>query len=67
MGPLFVLFTWLILGVIALSVYGVLYLLGKRSPVALQLWKVMPAALAAMVIPLAILVLFNFFRIFLFE
>ena len=67
MGPLFVLFTWLILGVIALSAYGALYLLGKRSPVALQLWKVMPAAVAAFVIPLAILVLLNFLRIIFFE
>ncbi|HQR34876.1 MAG TPA: hypothetical protein PLK30_19220 [Blastocatellia bacterium] len=63
MGPLFVLFFWLIVGVIALSIYGLLHLLGKRSPVALQLKTVMPAAVAAIVIALAILVILNFFRI----
>ena len=67
MGPLFVFFFWMIIGAIVLSAYGVLHILGKRSPVALQLKKVMPAFIGAIVIPLAILVIINFLRIIFFE
>jgi hypothetical protein len=67
MGPLFVLFTWMILGAIAVSIYGSLHLLGKRSPVALQLKKVMPSFVGAIVTTLAILVIINFLRIIIFE
>jgi len=67
MGPLFVLFTWGIIGIILLAGYLALHYLGKRSPVALQLKKVMPAFVVAIIIPLAILVVINFVRIFFFK
>ena len=63
MGPLFVIFTWMFIGVIVLIFYSALHVAGKRSPVALQLKKIMPAFIAASVIPLAILALLNFCRI----
>lgn len=63
MGPLFVLFTWMIIGLIVIAANGVLHVLAKRSPVALQLKQVMPAFVGAIVVTLAVLVLLNFFRI----
>lgn len=67
MGPLFVLFTCMIIGVIVLMANFALQVLAKRSPVALQLKKVMPAFVGAIVLTLAILALLNFFRIVFFE
>ncbi len=67
MGPLFVFFTWMIVGIIVLSIYFVLHLLGKKSPVALQLKRVMPAFVLAIFAPLAILAIINILKIIFFE
>jgi hypothetical protein len=67
MGPLFVLFAWMIVGIIVLSIYFVLHFIGKKSPVALQLKSVMPAFVLAIFVPLAILAIINILKIVFFE
>lgn len=67
MGPLFVLITWILIGMIVLSGYIALHLLGKKSPVALQLKRVAPAFILAIFVPLAILAFINTLKIIFFE
>ncbi len=67
MGPLFVLFIWMIIGIIILSIYVGLHFIGKKSPVALQLKRVMPAFVLAIFVPLAILAFINILKIIFFE
>lgn len=67
LGPLFVAFGWAIIATALLIVYLLLHILSRRSPVAAQLKKVMPAFVAAIAIALAIAVVINLLRIFIFQ
>lgn len=67
LGPVFVVFGWATIAAALLIVYLLLHLLSRRSPIAAQLKKVLPAFVAAMAIAVAIAVVINLLRIFIFQ